>query len=81
MTALQLDADILRNLCTIAEDESMLARAAKYLRRLAKQMTEDPTCMSKEEFYARIDKADKGPKYRMLPNESLDEMLTRLGYV
>ena len=81
MNTVQLEADILRSLGTIAEDEAMLARAAKYLRRLAKEMTEDPTCMTKEEFYARIDEADKGPKYRMLPNESLDEMLTRLGYV
>ena len=81
MTALQLNADIYQNLAVLSEDQSMLDKAAKYIRRLVKQMTEDPTCMSKEEFYARIDKADKGPKYRMLPNESLDEMLTRLGYV
>lgn len=39
MTALQLNTDILRSLGVIAEDEAMLARAAKYLRRLAKEMT------------------------------------------
>lgn len=39
MTALQLNADILRSLGVIAEDEAMLARVAKYLRRLAKEMT------------------------------------------
>ena len=39
MNTVQLEADILRNLGTIAKDESMLARAAKYLRRLAKEMT------------------------------------------
>ena len=81
MTALQLNADILRNLGIIAEDENMLEKVAKYVRRLAKQMTEDPTCMSKEEYFRRLDEAEKGPKYKMLPNESLDEMLTRLGYV
>ncbi len=39
MNTVQLEADILRSLGTIAEDEAMLTRAAKYLRRLAKQMT------------------------------------------
>ena len=81
MTALQLNATIYRNLGIIAEDESKLRKVAKYISRMAKQMTEDPTCMTKEEFFSRIDEADKGPKYRMLPNESMDEMLTRLGYV
>ena len=41
----------------------------------------DPTLMSKEEYFRRLDEAEKGPKYKMLPNESLDDMLTRLGYV
>ena len=81
MTALQLNADIYRSLGIISEDESVLRRVAKYLNRVAKQMTDDPTCMTKEEYFRRLDEADKGPKYRMLPNESLDEMLTRLGYV
>ena len=55
MTIVQLDADILRNLGIIAEDETMLDKVAKYLRRVVKQMTEDPTRMSKEEFFAMID--------------------------
>ena len=59
MTALQLNAEIYRNLGIIAEDETMLKKVAKYLRRLAKQVTEDPTCMTKEEFFARIDEAER----------------------
>ena len=59
MTALQLNAEIYRNMGIIAEDETMLKRVAKYLRRLAKQVTEDPTCMTKEEFFARIDEAER----------------------
>lgn len=81
MTALQLNADIYRNLAIIAEDESMMEKVAKYVRKLAKQVTDDPTRMTKEEFFARIDEAEKGPRHRMLPDETLDEMLTRLGYV
>ena len=81
MTITQVDADIFRNLGIIAEDENMLGKVAKYLRRVVKQMTYDPTCMTKEEFFARIEEAEKGPRYKMLPNETLDEMLKRLGYV
>ena len=81
MTALQLNADIYRSLGIISEDESALRKASKYLARLAKQMKDDPTCMTKEEYFRRLDEAEKGPSYRMLPNETLDEMLTRLGYV
>ena len=59
MTALQLNADIYRSLGVISEDESVLRRVAKYLSRVAKQMTDDPTCMSKEEFFAKIDRAER----------------------
>ena len=59
MTALQLNAEIYRNMGIIAEDETMLKKVAKYVRKLAKQMTEDPTCMTKEEFFARIDEAER----------------------
>ena len=81
MNAVQVNADILRNLGVIAEDETMLDKVAKYIRRVARQMTEDSTCMSKEEYFRRLDEAEKGPKHKMLPNETLDEMLIRLGYV
>ena len=82
MTALQLNADIYRSLYMLSENESMLQRAAKYLKRLASQITDDPTLMTQEEFYARIDEAEReiaeGKGIKMLPNESLDEFLRRV---
>ncbi len=81
MNALQLNAEIYRSLGILSEDENMLKRAAKYLKRLASELTHDPTLMTKEEYFRRLDEAEKGPRYKMLPNESLDDMLTRLGYV
>ena len=41
---------------------------------------EDPTLMTKEEFFARVDKAKEGPSYEMLPGENLTDFLTRQGY-
>ena len=55
MTALQLNAELYRNLGIIAEDQTMLAKVAKYARKLVKQMTDDPTCMSKEEYEAMLE--------------------------
>ena len=61
MTAVQLanvNAEIHRNLDALSDDENMLNRIAKYLRRLVREK-EDPTLMSKEEFFANIDEAKK----------------------
>ena len=83
MTAIQLNAEILRNMSIIAEDEKLLKRAAKYLRRLAAEKEAEPTLLSEEEFFARVDEAreqiKRGEGVEMLPNESLDEFLERVG--
>ena len=86
MTAIQLNAlsaQMWRDMGTIAEDEGMMQRVAKYLRRVVKEMTADPTLFTKEEFFARVDEAreqiKRGEGVEMLPNESLDEFLERVG--
>ena len=58
MTTAQLNAEMLRNMSIIAEDEGLLSRAVKYLRKLVKEK-EDPTLMSKEEFFAKLERAEK----------------------
>ena len=83
MTAIQMNAEILRNMSIIAEDENLLKRAAKYLRKLVSEKEADPTLLTKEEFFARVDEAreqiKRGEGVEMLPNESLDEFLQRVG--
>ena len=84
MTALQLNADIYQNLALLSEDKSMLDKAAKYIRRLVKQMADDPTCMSKEEYFAMLDRSEaqyaRGEYTTQLPGESVTDMLRRSGY-
>ena len=61
MTAVQmgtLNAEIFHNLGEIAEDEKMLNRLAKYLRKLVREK-DDPTLMSKEAFFAQLDEAER----------------------
>ena len=79
MTALQLNADIYQNLAILSQDESMLEKAAKYVRKLAKQLTDDPTCMSKEEYFAMLDRSEQGPTvYTSKSVEELDKYIRSL---
>ena len=74
-STLTLNADFLRDLSVVAEDENLLAKAVKYIRKLAAKK-EDPTLMTKEEFFARVDKSkaqyERG-EYTRFSNE--DEMV------
>ena len=78
-----MNAEILRNLGIVAENESMLKRVALYLRKVVKEMTADSTEMTREEFFQRVDEAReqirRGEGIKMLPDESLDEFLARVG--
>ena len=82
MTALQLNSDIYRNLAILSSDESMLRKAAKSLSRLVKQMTDDPTCMTKEEYHAMLDRskaqAERGEVYRFKDKEQMLNWLNTL---
>ncbi|MBO4905830.1 MAG: hypothetical protein J5486_02190 [Bacteroidaceae bacterium] len=81
MTAIQLNAlnaQMWRDLGTIAEDEGMMRRVAKYLRRVVKEMTADPTLMTKDEFFQMLDEAEKGPSKRFDSVEELDQYIRNL---
>ena len=56
MMTMDINAEIYKALSVIAEDESLLKKAAKALKKLAAQKC-DETLMSKEEFYAVVDKS------------------------
>ena len=58
MTAIQLNAEIYRALGVIAEDETLLDRAAKYLKKLAAKK-EDETLMSRQEFFENVEEAER----------------------
>ena len=82
MTALQLNAELLRELSVIVEDETLLTKALKYIKKLTAKKN-DPTLMSKEEFFRNLDEAERdianGKGIEMLPDETLDDLLKRVG--
>ena len=81
MTTAQLNAEIMQNLSVLADSEEMMTRVAKYLRKLVKEKKADPTLMSKEEFFAKLDKAEedyqKGNYTTLQPGESVTDMLKK----
>ncbi len=83
MTAIELNAELYRALDKIADDETLMQKVLKYVKRLTAKK-EDPTLMTKEEFFARVEKAEeqyaRGEYSVMLPDEDLATHLRRLGY-
>ena len=76
MTALQMNAELYRAMGVIADDETLMAKVLKYVKRLTAKKEEDSTLMTKEEFFARVDKSkaqyERG-EYTRFSNE--DEMV------
>ena len=82
MTALQLNAEIYSDMSIIAKDETMLSKVAKYVRKLAKQMTDDPTRMTEEEFRQKLARskahADAGHYVEKRQDETMEQFLDRV---
>ena len=83
MTTLQLNAELYRAMGEIADDEALMTKVLKYVKKLAAKKN-DPTLMTKEEFFAKLERAEqqiaKGEGMAMLPNEDLTAFLKRNGY-
>ena len=77
MTAIQMNAELLRNMSIIAEDEHLLKRAAKYLRKLVAEK-EDSSLMTEEEFFAKIERAEEQPGKSFANVDELDKYIRSL---
>ena len=81
MTAAQQNAmntELWQGIGYIADDETLMRRLSRYVKRLAKEKADDPTLMSKEEFFARVDEAKKGPSMKFASVEELDRYIRSL---
>jgi hypothetical protein len=77
MTAVQLNAQIWRDMSILAESEPMMVRIAKYLSKLVKEK-EDSTLMTEKEFFAKLDRAEKQPGKSFESVEELDKYIRSL---
>ena len=84
MTAVQLNAmnvQLWQNIGAIADNEPLMKQLAKYLKKLVAKK-HDETQMTKEEFFARVDKAREearqGKVHRIETKEELNQFLNSL---
>lgn len=78
MTAIELNAQIWRDMGILADSDSMMKRVAKYLRKLVAEKQADPTEMTREEFFAKIDRAERQPGTSFSSVEELDKYIRSL---
>ncbi len=77
-----MNAEILRNMSIIAEDESLLKRVAKYLRKVVAEKKADPTLVSRDEFFESLKRGEEeyrqGKTHRINSVEELNSFLNSL---
>ena len=81
MSTIALRPEFFSNLGEIAEDEKLFAKLQKYVKRLLASKHDD-TCMTKEEFFAKIDRSRKqieeGKYHVFSSSEELDRYISSL---
>lgn len=81
MTATQqvaMNTELWQSIGAIADSDDLMRRLTRYAKRLAKEKADDPTLMTKEEFFARVDEAKKGPSMKFASVEELDRYIRSL---
>lgn len=70
--------ELWQGIAAIADNEELMAKLTKYVKKLAKQKEPDPTLFTKEEFFRRIDEAKKEPSMTFASVEELDDYIQSL---
>ncbi|MBQ5576830.1 MAG: hypothetical protein IIT37_12345, partial [Bacteroidales bacterium] len=79
---MSLNSEFFTLMGQVADDEALMKKIVNYVKKLVKQKP-DPTLMTKEEFFAKIERAEKqieeGKYTTLLPGETVTDMLKRCG--
>ncbi len=86
MNTVQLREELFRAMNPLLDSEVALEKLIKYVKNL-KAQKQDPTLLSKEEFYAKLERGElergeeeykQGKCHTMLPGETLDDFLNHV---
>lgn len=81
MTAIQLRAEITREIDQYADDDNILAQILDFVKKITTKKP-DPTALTKEQFFAKLDhsrrQAQRGEVYSKRDDETFDQFFTRL---
>ena len=72
-----MNTELWQSIGYIADDDALMRRLTRYANKLAKE--KDPTLMTKEEFFARVEAAKEGPSYELQEGETIEDLLKRVG--
>jgi len=72
-----MNTELWQSIGYIADNDDLMRRLTRYAKKLAKE--KDPTLMTKEEFFARVDAAKNGPTYELQEGETIEDLLKRVG--
>ena len=85
MTATQqvaMNTELWQSIGAIADSDDLMRRLTRYAKRLAKEKADDPTLMTKEEFFARVDESReqirRGEGIRFSNREEMNNWLNSL---
>ena len=72
---MQLNAEIMKNLDYLTDDEGALERVLKYLKKIVSERTKDETLMTEEVFSQKVDQArDQIKRGEGISFDNLDAM-------
>jgi len=81
MTSLEMNAELFRAMSEIADDEALMAKLLKYVKRLAAKKHDD-TLLTEEDFFAKVDEAreqiSRGEGIRFTNREEMNTWLQSL---
>ena len=81
MTAVQLNAmntELWQSIGAIADSEPLMKRLTRYAKKLVKEREAAPTLMTEEEFFAKLERAEKQPGKSFASVEELDKYIRSL---
>lgn len=72
-----MNTELWQSIGYIADNDALMRRLTRYAKKLAKE--KNPTLMTKEEFFARVEAAKEGPSYELQEGETIEDLLKRVG--
>ena len=73
-----MNTELWQSIGAIADSEPLMKRLTRYAKKLVKEREADPTLMTEEEFFAKLERAEKQPGKSFASVEELDKYIRSL---
>ena len=73
-----MNTELWQSIGAIADSEPLMKRLTRYAKKLVKEREANPTLMTEEEFFAKLERAEKQPGKSFASVEELDKYIRSL---